>query len=523
MTGLSGAIAAVSSLGGWRRSAASFAAGIAAALSQAPFYLLPLLAVGFCTLLLLVDGARATARPARAGFAAGWFFGFGYFLVGLYWVAFSFLVQADEFAWMAPIAVAGLPAFLAVFTGAATSAAAKIRVGGWRRIFTLVFFFMLAEYARGHILTGLPWNLPGQALAGTAAGAQTAAWWGVYGLSFLALVVAATPVAFVRDGRQGPLKGGAAMIGAVAAIYAVGHARLSLVNPGAHDDVFVRIVQPNIPQREKIDGDLWRRNYDRHIDLSSAPAPGDGALFILWPENAVPVIDESVEGLEALSRRLPAKSELIAGAVRRETGPGGGTLYYNSISVIADTATGRAPVAHYDKHHLVPFGEYLPMQGFLRAIGLAQLAPYEDGFTPGAGPMTIRAGGPAFAPLICYEAIFPGRVYPGGDRPEWIATVTNDSWFGDSSGPRQHFDQARLRSIETGLPMARAANSGVSGLIDALGRTKARIGLYKSGVIDAPLPRALGGTIYSRFGDLLFWLVMAVGGLLGFFPRGTSG
>lgn len=512
----------IQTLTGWRRALAAFLAGVAAALAQAPFYLLPLMAAGYCVLLLLIDGARGGARPARSGFSAGWFFGFGYFLVGLYWVAFSFLVQAEEFAWMAPFAVSGLPAFLALFTGGAAALAAKLKVSGWRRVMTLAALLMVADYARGHILTGLPWNLPGQALAGTAIGAQTAAWWGVYGLSHVALVIAMTPVAFVSDGVRGFGKGVAVMLAATGVLFAVGAARLAVLDPGDHADVFVRVVQPNIPQREKIDNDFWQRNYERHIELSSGPGPEAGVLFILWPENAVPVIDEVGEGLDALSKALPKNSELIAGAVRRTTGARGATLYYNSISVIAETGEGRVPVAHYDKHHLVPFGEYLPMQGLLRAIGLAQLAPYDDGFTPGEGPKTIRAGGPAFAPLVCYEAIFPGRVYPKGDRPDWIATVTNDSWFGDSSGPRQHFDQARLRTIETGLPMARSANSGVSGLIDALGRTRAKIPLYETGVIDAALPRPLEGTLYARYGDFFFLLLMVGAAASGIFSRRTS-
>ena len=519
MSAIARALAYIASLSGWRRAIAATLAGVAAALAQAPFYLLPLMALGYSALVLLIDGARLSARPGRSGFAAGWFFGFGYFLVGLYWVAYSFLVQAEEFAWMAPIAVCGLPAFLALFTGAAGALAAKAPGAGWRRVFTLAAALMLTEYARGHILSGLPWNLPGQALAGTAIGAQTAAYWGVYGLSLAALIFAMAPAAFASEGARGLLKGGALAILGAAAIFAIGALRLALIAPGERDDVFVRIVQPNIPQREKIDNEYWQRNYERQIALSAAPAPGAGTLYILWPENAVPVIDEVQEGLDALSARLPKNGVLIAGAVRRTTGAAGATLYYNSISVIAETGKGRAPVAHYDKHHLVPFGEYLPLQGLLRAVGLAQLAPYDDGFTPGDGPKTLRAGGTAFAPLVCYEAIFPGRVYPKKDRPEWIATVTNDSWFGDSSGPRQHFDQARLRAIETGLPMARSANSGVSGLIDPMGREIARVPLYKQGVIDAALPRALPATFYARFGDLAFYAMLAGAGYFGFFSR----
>jgi len=516
--------ARIEALTGWRRALAAFAAGAGAALAEAPYYLLPLIVVGFSVLLLLIDGARNGGQAMRRGFFAGWFFGFGYFLVSLFWVGFAFLVQAEEFAWMAPFAVAGLPAFLAFFTGLAAALCARYGGDRWPRLFAFATLYMIAEYARGHILTGLPWNLPGQALAGTAIGAQTAAWWGVYGLSFIVVLIGAAPAAMKTEGEKGIQKGALIALAATGVIFAVGALRLALHPQTDHDGVYVRIVQPNIPQREKIDGDFWQRNYDRQIDLSSAPAPEGGAGFILWPENAVPVIDEVPEGLEALSQRLPKNATLIAGAVRRETGEDGKTRYFNSMSVVAETTAGRETIAHYDKHHLVPFGEYLPLFALMKPLGLSELTPFgDDGFTKGEGPKTIRAGGPAFSPLICYEAIFPGRVYPAGDRPEWIATVTNDSWFGDSSGPRQHFDQARLRAIETGLPMARSANSGVSGLIDGAGRVIDRIGLYQTGVIEAPLPEALPAPLYARVGDLIFLLMLIAGGFVGFFPRRIVG
>ena len=507
---LAAAAAAISRMTGWRRRGAAFAAGLVAALAQAPFYVLPLMAAGYCALLFLLDGARGAARPGRSGFLAGWFFGFGYFLLGLYWFGYAFMVQAEQFAWMAPFAVLGMPAFLGLFTGAAGAVIARANVSGPRRVFLAAGVFMIFEYLRGHILTGLPWNLSGQALAGTAAGAQTAAWWGVYGLSLVALVIAMAPAA----GRSA-LKGSAVMLAATAALFGAGSLRLQFNPYTDHSAAAVRIVQPNIAQREKIDGDLWNRNYQRHIDLSSAPGPSQGVLFVLWPENAVPVIDEVPEGLAEVSRRLPKNAVLVTGAVRREIAAGGREKVYNSIAVIEETTAGRRVVANYDKHHLVPFGEYLPMNDLLRAVGLAQLAPYDEGFAFGAGPKTIFAGGPPFAALICYEAIFPGRVYPKGERPDWIATVTNDGWFGDSSGPRQHLDQARLRTIETGLPMARSANTGVSALFDGAGRLVERVPLYQTGVIDRPLPEPLPETVYQNLGDLLFWIMTAAALALG--------
>lgn len=513
-------IGKIAALSGWKRSLVAFAAGLGAAMAQAPFYLLPLMAVSFSILILFLDGARAAARPMRAGFIVGWFFGFGYFLASLYWVGFAFMVQAEQFAWMAPFAVSGLPAFLALFIGAAAALTVRMAPAGWRRIFAFAFFYMIAEYLRGHILTGLPWNLPGQVFAGTAAGAQSAALWGVYGLSLVAVLLAAAPVSFIGE-RRGLLKGAAIAVGGTALLFAFGAARLAAHAAKDRDDAFVRIVQPNIPQREKIDNDLWERNYRRHIALSSAPGPSTGPIFVLWPENAVPVIDEVKEGLQLLSDALPKNAILVSGAVRRATGEGGRTDYFNAIAVIAETPTGRETIAHYDKHHLVPFGEYLPMEGLLRALGLAQLAPYDEGFRKGKGPANLNGGGSSFAALVCYEAIFPGEIYPKGARPDWIATVTNDSWFGDSAGPRQHFDQARLRTIETGLPMARSANSGVSGLIDGAGRVVARIPLYETGVIDHPLPMALAAPLYARIGDLFFWVLMVLVAGVGFFPRWT--
>ncbi len=506
---LSEAASALTRASGWPRRGLAFAAGLAAATAQAPFYVLPLMALGFSALVILLDGARTSARPLRSGFTIGWFFGFGYFLLGLYWFAYAFMVQAEEFAWMAPFAVLGMPAFLGAFTGAAGAVIARVNVSGWRRVAFAAGVFMFFEYLRGHILTGLPWNLAGQTLAGTAMGAQTAAYWGVYGLSLVALLIAMAPAA-LHDGGRGVSKGVFATLAATAALFAAGAARLVLNPHKDYAGAYVRIVQPNIPQREKIDGALWDRNYKRHIELSAAPGPPAGVLYVLWPENAVPVIDEVPEGLAEVSRRLPKNAVLVTGAVRREIDKHGREKVYNSIAVIAETASGRKPVANYDKHHLVPFGEYLPMNGLLRAVGLAQLAPYDEGFAFGDGPKTISAGGPPFAALICYEAIFPGRVYPKGERPQWIATVTNDGWFGDSSGPRQHLDQARLRAIETGLPMARSANTGVSALFDGAGRLIERVPLYQTGVIDRPLPASLPPTIYERLGDGLFWAMMAV-------------
>ena len=514
---LNGVARAIVSLTGWRRAGLAFLAGVMSALAMAPVYALPLLAAGFSILVLLIDGARNAAVSPRfrlRAFAVGWFFGFGFFLAGIYWMAFSFFVQAEEFAWMAPFAMTGLPAFIALFTGAACALCVQFWRPGWRRILLFAAVWTLFEFARGHVLTGLPWNLAGQALAGSALTAQTAAWYGAYGLSLVTVLLAAAPAAGLGSARD-DLKavfGGTGALGiGFSLLLAIGALRLAAPEPAPTGDAFVRIVQPNIPQREKIDPGLWGRNFMRNLDLSEGPAPAGARLFVVWPENAAPLLAEAPTALAALEQTLPENAVLIAGAVRRAPDAGDIMRYYNSILVIPQTPEGRRPVVYYDKHHLVPFGEYLPFYDLLRAVGLAQLAPYGDsGFAPGAGPATLNAGGPSFAPMICYEAIFPRASYPKGERPEWLLTVTNDAWFGDTSGPRQHLDMARLRAIEAGLPMARSANTGISALIDPKGRISARVALYETGAIDAPLPVALPPTLYHQAGNIGFWILMLI-------------
>ncbi|WDI32667.1 apolipoprotein N-acyltransferase [Hyphococcus flavus] len=498
----------VRGLSGWRRWCCAFLAGIGTALAMAPVYVLPLLALGFTTLVLLIDAAATHPRPRRSAFVAGWFFGFGYFLAGVYWMAFSFFVQADQFAWMAPFAVTGMPAFLALFPALAALVCMAFWRPGWSRILLFAVVWAVLEYVRGHILTGLPWNLAGQALAGTAVGAQTAAWYGAYGLSLVAVLLAAAPSAGLGQQSKRPWFGAPVMFAGVALVLVTGFVRLTLPEPQGDGTNLVRIVQPNIPQREKIDSDYWVRNFERQLEHSIGAIPPDANLYIIWPENGAPLLSEAQRALAMLSQQLPDRSLLIAGAVRREMNADEEMDYFNSIAIVEQTPQGRAVIDHYDKHHLVPFGEYLPFYDLLNAIGLAQLTPYGDsGFAFGSGPRVIERHGTRFAPMICYEAIFPGASYPKGDRPDWLVTVTNDAWFGDTSGPRQHLDMARLRSIEAGLPMARSANTGISALIDGKGRVLARIKLYKAGKIDAPLPPPLPPTLYSRTGDWVFWIL----------------
>ena len=497
--------------GGWRIGGAIFA-GAAGALALAPVYALPLLAVSLTTLIFLLDAASHAKKPLLSAFWTGWAFGLGYFVAGIYWMAFSFFVQAEEFAWLSPLAVLGLPSFLGLFTGAACVCAVRFWRPGWRRIVLFAAVWAIFEYVRGHVLTGLPWNLTGQALAGSALLGQSAAWYGAYGLSLVAIMLGAAPAAWAgaRLPARRVLLGPVITVLGLCGLIVFGALRLQAPDASAPTGKFVRIVQPNIPQREKIDPSLWRRNFDRQLTMSAAGLPSNGDVFIIWPENAAPLINEARAPLYDMGAALPANATVLLGAVRREVDASGDVRFYNSLAVAPQTPNGREIVAFYDKHHLVPFGEYLPFRGVLDLLGLSQLAPYEDGFTPGAGPSVLSTAGSIFSPLICYEVIFPGRMYPKGNRPEWLLTVTNDAWFGDTSGPRQHLDQARLRSIETGLPMIRSANTGISAVIDSKGRILNRAPLYSAGVIDSALPAPLGSTLYARVGDMLFLLMVVV-------------
>ena len=539
---------AIAGLTGWRRYGLAFLSGIGATLAMAPYYIFPLLVVGFSTLFILLDQAslQTAKRPLWRAALTGWFFGFGYFLTGIYWMGFAFLVRAQEFAWMVPIAIPGFAAFLALFFALPSllyvilrewiiTSSRRQRHPYWlANILLLSVCLSLFEYLRGHVMTGLPWNLVGQAAVGYLPLAQSASFYGVYGLSlvlvFLSLLPALDFVAPVRAFRQ--ISWSLLCLAGFVGLLTAGVARLSFGTSLDVTPAQIAIVQPNIAQKDKIDPALAGANFDKLMSLSqrvekAAPlrqsADASEQRLMLWPENAVAWIDEQPFVLEAINQRVSRDVTIFAGAIRREPASviGGNDEYFNAMAILqgAQQSSPRAVSSFYDKHHLVPFGEYLPLKGLLKALNLSQLAPVQDGFKPGSGPSVFKIGTLTIAPLICYEAIFPGALYPAGQRPDLMVTSTNDAWFGDGAGPKQHLDQARLRSIESGVPMARSANTGISSLIDGYGRVLEAIDLYKTGVIHAQIPPLAPRTLYDRFGDLswlaLLLLMSAAGVLLG--------
>ncbi len=453
-----------------------------------------ILPVAFGGLYLLVVGA--TRRTA--GFA-GWAFGVGFFLFGLSWIAESFFVDAERFGWMAVPAVAGLAVGLALFPAAAMAAFAATGVKGVPGALIFAVCWSVSEWLRGTVLTGFPWNLIAYAWADYDIPRQAAAWVGSYGLGLLTVLLSVLPATLLmRDRRQNVLVVFLFMA-LVAGAGTLGTLRLmGITSP---TDTTVRIVQGNIPQTEKWDPAFRARNITRYLDLS---AQAGGFDVLLWPESAFPgYLDEDPEMLDQIAEHLPEGSALLTGAQTREPG-GTGIRYRNSI--LAVDQTGRI-VTRYAKHHLVPFGEYVPLRGFLP---LQRLTAGLGDFTPGPGPQTVELPGlPPVGLSICYEAIFPGRVVDAASRPDWIFNATNDAWFGASLGPRQHLASARMRAVEGGLPMVRAANTGISAVIDGYGRIIARLGLDETGVLDARLPAALPATPFGKYGQMMFLLVLA--------------
>lgn len=511
---------------GWRRLAIAFAAGAVSALAFAPFDLVPVLFLTLPVLVWLIDGAVPPAganlpRRLMPAAAAGWWFGFGFFLAGLWWIGAAFLVEAEIFAWLMPFAVLILPAGLALFWAAGAALARAVWPQGWPRILVLALALAGVEWLRGHVFTGFPWNALGYALMPVPALMQIAALVGLWGVTLLAVAIFAAPatLADARPGRPRPWRFTALALALLAADAGYGALRLAGAPPDALAHVRVRVIQPAIDQRDKWAPDKAEAVFARYIELSrSATAPDraglEGVSFLVWPESSLPfVLTDTPSALSAIADMLPPGTHLVVGAVRIEPPVPGGTRRqaFNSVYVLGDDGV---ILQSYDKTHLVPFGEYLPFQDVMESIGLSQLAPMEGGFAPGLSRKTVTLPGlPAFAPLICYEIIFPGAVLPEGERPEWLLNVTNDAWYGDTPGPRQHLRQAVVRAVEEGLPLVRAANSGISAVVDPYGRIERRLELGTSGVIDADLPQAAAPTPYARWGD---WLFLGLAGAFGF-------
>ncbi|MGB8397610.1 apolipoprotein N-acyltransferase [Bradyrhizobium sp.] len=496
---------------GWKRAAIALVAGALSALAMAPFNAWPVLFLTFPVAVWLIDGAGAGRwRGVPAAAMSGFWFGLGYFVPGLYWIGYAFLVDASTFAWLMPLAVLGLPAYLALFTAFGFALARVLWTRDASRVLALATCLTVAEWLRGHVLTGFPWNAFGYALSEPLALAQTASLIGLWGMTFLSISIFASPAVLIDGSSRGrkPWIAPATALSVLAAMLVFGAIRLTLQPTAMVANVKLRIMQPNLPQDARFNYAAKAEVMQKYLALSDrASGPQStgvrDATILIWPESAFPFfLTREADAMAQIADLLPKGTVLITGSVRAPDLPPGArvTRAFNSIYVIDHDGS---VLSVYDKLNLVPFGEFLPFQDLMEKLGFVQLTKVQGGFIPGTRRRAMAIpDAPHALPLICYEAIFPGHVAARDDRPGWIVNLTNDGWFGISTGPYQHLQQARLRAIEEGLPMVRAANTGISAVIDPSGRMVARLGLGVEGVLDAGLPAAIPPTIYARIGDI---------------------
>lgn len=529
--------------GKWRAGIV-FLMGALAALAMAPVHFSPVLFISFPAFFLVLNESlmnRTPRQQKRMAFWLGWCFGFGYFLAGLWWIGAAVLVDGATFAWALPFAVAGIPAGLALFWAFASVVALMFWQSNTLKIISLVFFFSFAEFLRGFILTGFPWNALGYGAMPTVLFMQSASVVGLWGMTAFTLLAAFSPALLVLPGTgREQWRARILLICVVAGLVAhTGFGALRLLqehqDTSSEEPVMLRLLQPNINQQDK-----WRPGNEEavlqsYLDLSAAPGLSSVDALV-WPESAFPfLVLQRPDVLARIDMLLPEGVRLITGAVRIKpsdqttSDPATRPEFYNSIIEFND---GARPVGFYDKLRLVPFGEFLPFADIAERFGITKLVNAPGGFATGLAGNHYRFGDagasgkalPQARFLICYEAIFPdfqSRV-PQTDeasaqlsRPaEWMLNVTNDAWFGRLTGPYQHFHQARLRAVETGLPMIRVANTGISAVIDAYGRVEKSLPLGTAGIIDTALPPALPSTYQKRSPDLPFALFMLLLGFL---------
>lgn len=519
--------------GGWRRRAIAFFAGACGVLALAPVDFLPATLVPMVAAVWLIDGA-AEAKPGfrrlaptslKNAFGVGWWWGFGYFVAGFWWLGAAFLTE-PEFAWALPLGVFGLPAGLALFPALGFALARLFWAPGASRILALAAGLGFSEWLRGHVLSGFPWNDYGMALGGHLVLAQFAAIGGLAGLTVLTVAIFAAPALLADHRRKDrPMRfpaGIVVAVGALAGLALFGALRLAVPPPAPVPAVKVRLMQPNISQeafslhnKDKIIADYLalsdRSTGPEHTGLSDV-------TLLVWPESAFPfILTEDPQALGTIGAALPPGTTLVTGAARvgeapETPGSPPHAGFYNSMLVIG---RGGLVLDTYDKVHLVPFGEYLPMERLFRRLGLHHFVHVPGGFEKGATHSLLNVPGlPPAAPLICYEAIFPDEAVPpdqpGAPGPGYMLNVTDDGWFGRTAGPYQHFAQARLRTIEQGLPLLRAANTGISAIVDAYGRVLVQLPLGEVGVADGVLPGKIAPPPFARAPSLagvLAWVI----------------
>ncbi len=473
---------------------AAVVAGVLGGLGQQPYDQPVLLVVALAFAFLL--WRRQPDR--RAAGIIGWAFGAGYFALTLFWIVEPFQVDAERHGWMAPFALFFMSGGLALFWACAFWVARLL----YPSAVALVLTWTTVEILRAYVLTGFPWVSPAQ-IAVDGPISRLLAWTGPHGTTLCLMILAWALSIPARTGARLSLRigQGALFLAAALAFY------LPLARPPAElTGHWVRLIQPNAAQRIKWHPDYTGFFFQRQLTMTAAPPaePSEKPDLIVWPETAIPWRLGTAE--PALTEiALAANGAEVALGVLRFEGP---TLR-NSLAVLNSQGAARAI---YDKYHLVPFGEYVPFADYLSRVGLRAMVEQTSGFSGGPGPVLLDFGALGTAlPLICYEAVFAHLVNGAPARPDFLLQVTNDAWFGNYAGPQQHLAQARMRAIEQGLPLLRSANTGISAVIDPFGRTITQLALNTDGFVDAPLPRPLPPTLYSKNGDLPVAFLLAAG------------
>lgn len=484
-----------------RRAALSFMFGMIGALALPPTSIFPVLFLAFPALIWLLRGA-ATSRQV---FTSAWSFAFGFFLLGLYWIAAAMFVDLRAFWWGVPLAAAGLPAFFALYYATAMVAAYKIGLRGLGGIGVFALCWFAADFARGVALTGFPWNLEGYIWSNILPIMQSVSVGGIYSLTLITILAAALPLAVLERAARLRWASVAGII-LLVVIAVWGGARMPAET--AMTQTRLRVVQPNVAQTLKWNAGLQEQNFQHILDMTSRAAEHKPDI-VVWPETASTFyLTEDEAHRRAVAASLLENEYLITGVIRRYLDDKEQLRYANAMVVVE--RSGRI-AALYDKAHLVPFGEYIP---FRKYVALRTLANLGVDFTAGQGLRTLHVDAlPSFSPLICYESIFPGAVVAENDRPQFLVNMTNDGWYGKTAGPYQHFAISKTRAIEEGLPLVRSANTGISAVVDPYGRAVSKLDLGVSGYIDSDLPAPLAPTFYARHGEwvtAVLFLMMCV-------------
>lgn len=477
-----------------KRAFLSFLAGAVGVMGLAPLYWWPVYFISFGLFSLLLY----TAANKKSLFWSGWSFGFGFFTFGLYWISLALHIDWAQWWWLTPFSAIGLPIYLSLYYGLAATLLSKFRSSQTLFIGALAAFFAIAEYLRGVLFTGFPWNLPSYIWVDSAIG-QNLAWGGAYSLNiFIFLTSALAAFGFYKK-RYAVIS-----VILIASLYEYGTLRLMSAENMSMTDKTVLIVQPNIPQIEKWDSEKQADHFEKLLQLTGQST----ADYIIWPETALTIKKNSLPSIAPSLEYILKDDQLLLSGIT-DVKAGNGDLdfsFYNSM--VAIDSDIEVPY-QYNKHHLVPFGEYVPFRKYLKFGGVAQMLSTTGDFKAGLGPRTIQIDDDfSISPLICYEVIFPGRVTAKSDRPDLLVNITNDGWYLNSTGPYQHLAMSRARAIETGIPLTRSANTGISAMIDPYGQLMLFLPLQTDGTIISTIPEKPPQTLFDKYNNFIFLVLV---------------